>query len=417
MNLVRERGFALLWGGQFLGVLADWSLRTLLLIWVYALTRSGFAVSLVGLAEALPLLLLAPVAGVFVDRWSRAYTMAGSVLARAAVSLPLLTVTGRAGLPLILAVTLLANAASQFFLPAASAAVPVVVGPERAGQANSLLSLANGVIAAVGPAGAALLFATIGPRGAVLALIGVYILTAPILAAVPAPRPAESGEARVPVLREMADGLRYVRRSRLLVALIAVAFVALLGVGALSVLDVVFVTRALHLRSETVGALFLASGMGQVVGGLVVAALSARAARRYHLLLGVSTVVNGLALLGYALAPSLPVAVVALVASGLSFPPLIVSFMTLAQLATDDLYMGRVMSLINTGMAVAMIASMTFGGALTDIFGVRQVIGVGAALLAASGVLSLRTIRATPAPRPLPVDEPDTGSRIAVAVR
>ena len=384
MNLLRERGFALLWGGQFLGVLADWSLRTLLLIWVYALTRSGVAVSLVGLAEALPLLLLAPVAGVFVDRWSRAATMAGSVLARAALLLPLLIVTDRAGLPIILAVTLLANAALQFFLPAASAAIPAVVGSERAGQANGLLSLANGVIAAVGPAGAALLFATIGPRGTVLALIGVYLLTAPVLAAVPAPRPAESGSARVTVVREMADGLRYVRRSRLLVSLIAVAFVALLGVGALSVLDVVFVTRALRLRAETVGVLFLASGMGQVVGGLVVAALSARAARRYHLLLGVSTVANGLALLGYALAPSLPVAVVALVASGLSFPPLIVSFMTLAQLATDDLYMGRVMSLINTGMAVAMIASMTFGGALTDLFGVRQVIGVGAALLVAA---------------------------------
>jgi len=339
------------------------------------------------------------------------------VLARAALLLPLLIVTDRAGLPIILAVTLLANAASQFFLPAASAAIPAVVGPERAGQANGLLSLANGVIAAVGPAGAALLFATIGPRGTVLALIGVYLLTAPVLTAVPAPRPAESGSARVTVVREMADGLRYVRRSRLLVSLIAVAFVALLGVGALSVLDVVFVTRALRLRAETVGVLFLASGMGQVVGGLVVAALSARAARRYHLLLGVSTVANGLALLGYALAPSLPVAVVALVASGLSFPPLIVSFMTLAQLATDDLYMGRVMSLINTGMAVAMIASMTFGGALTDLFGVRQVIGVGAALLVASGLLSLRVIRVTPAPRLLPVDEPDAGRRIAVAAR
>ncbi len=145
-----------------------------------------------------------------------------------------------------------------------------------------------------------------------MALIGVYLLTAPVLAAVPAPRPAESGSARVTVVREMADGLRYVRRSRLLVSLIAVAFVALLGVGALSVLDVVFVTRALRPRAETAGVLFLANGMGQVVGGLVVAALSARAAGRYHLLLGFSTVVNGLALLGYALAPSLPVAVVAL---------------------------------------------------------------------------------------------------------
>lgn len=54
MDLLRNRGFMLLWAGQFLAILADWSLRTALLIWVYSLTRSGVAVSLVGLAEALP---------------------------------------------------------------------------------------------------------------------------------------------------------------------------------------------------------------------------------------------------------------------------------------------------------------------------------------------------------------------------
>jgi MFS family permease len=90
MSLLHNRGFVLLWSGQFLGILADWSLRTAVLIWVYKLTRSGVAVSLVGLAEALPLLALAPVAGVFVDRWSRAYTMAGAVLARVVLLLPLL---------------------------------------------------------------------------------------------------------------------------------------------------------------------------------------------------------------------------------------------------------------------------------------------------------------------------------------
>src|SRR5438067_12874915 len=59
MSLLHNRGFVLLWSGQFLGILADWSLRTAVLIWVYKLTRSGVAVSLVGLAEALPLLMLA----------------------------------------------------------------------------------------------------------------------------------------------------------------------------------------------------------------------------------------------------------------------------------------------------------------------------------------------------------------------
>jgi len=143
MNLLRERGFALLWIGQSLSSLADWALRAVVLIWVYALTGSGVAVSVVGLAEALPLLLAAPFAGVFVDRWNRAYTMAGAVVARAIVLLPLLTVNGRANVPIIVAVTLFANVAAQFFMPAASAAVPVVAGPERVGQANSILSLST----------------------------------------------------------------------------------------------------------------------------------------------------------------------------------------------------------------------------------------------------------------------------------
>ena len=53
-----------------------------------------------------------------------------------------------------------------------------------------------------------------------------------------------------------------------------------------------------------------------------------------------------------------------------------------------------------------MILSMTAGGALTDLFGVRQVIGGGAALLIVAGVLSLRVIRRTPAPRAGESDEP-----------
>src|SRR6202142_1196353 len=107
--------FLRLWSGLFLSLLADWSLRAMLLIWVYTLTHSGTEVSLVGLAEALPLLLVAPVAGAFVDRWHRAHTMAGVVLARAALVPPLLAVSTGAQLPLMLVVTIMVNCASQFF--------------------------------------------------------------------------------------------------------------------------------------------------------------------------------------------------------------------------------------------------------------------------------------------------------------
>jgi len=374
----------------------------MLLIWVYQLTRSGLAVSVVGVAEALPLLILAPLAGVFVDRWHRAYTMAGAVLARAVLVLPLLTVTTRTGFGVILGVTVLANAASQFFMPAASAAVPVVVALEQVGQvgqATSLLSLVSGGITVIAPAAAALLFAGVGPHGAVGAVGAVaalYTLATLVLLVVPAGRPVGGGQEAPSIVREMRAGLRYVRRSSLLVALISMAFVAMLGVGALSVLDVVFVTRALHLRSETVGLLLTSSGAGTLAGGIALSMLGARLTRSYHWLLGVAALVAGLGYLAYALAPTLPAAAAVLFVVGLSLPPLSVSAMTLVQLVTEDAFMGRVMSLLSTGMAVATIASMTCGGVLTDLFGVRQAIAGGAVLLAAAGLLSLRLIRTTP---------------------
>ncbi|HWE60861.1 MAG TPA: MFS transporter [Chloroflexota bacterium] len=396
MPLLRIPGFRLLLAGFFLSALAPWAQRTAMLIWVFSLTHSGVMVSLVGLMEALPLLVLAPLAGVFVDRWSRARTMAGAVLCQALALTPLLFVHDRSGIPIILVVTLLVNSMSQFFMPAANAAIPVVVGQEGVGAANSLIQMINSFVLILSPALSSLLFALIGPHGLFLVLIVIYVLAAPLLIAVPAPRPAEARDGATTVLAEMRAGLAYVRRSSVLMAIVAVAFVALLGAGAMSVLDVVFVTRALHLRSETVGFLLTASGLGQLVGGLMMLFVSRWAARRYHRLLALSIIASALCIIVYAVAPTLPVAVVALFCSGLAFTPLIVSFMSLIQIVTEDAFMGRVMSLVNTGMAVAMVVSLASGGALADLFGVRQVIGGGAGIFLLSGVLTLALVRSTP---------------------
>ncbi len=393
MRLLRNRGFILLWTGQFLGTLTDWALRTVLLLWVYGLTRSGAAVGLVGLAEALPLLLLAPVAGVLVDRWSRAATMAWALVARAMTLGPLLLVRDRAGLPVILLVTLLANAASQFFTTAAEAAVPTVVAADQVGTANGVLSLIQGIVVAGGPGAAALLFAQLGLHDTILILGGLYLLAAPPLALVPAPRPVGATSYRPAFITAMADGVRYVGRSPLLVATLVVAFVGMLGFGALSVLDVVFVTRALRLPSTDAGALLSASGVGEALGGIGVVVASRWVAGRYHRLLGAAIVANGVGLAAYAWAPTLPAAAIVLGLTGTTFPPLLVSFTTILQRESDTAVLGRVLSLANTVTGAALILSTATGGVLADLVGVRQVIGGGAALLIGAGLLSLRVIR------------------------
>jgi MFS family permease len=411
MRLFRQRGFALLWTGQGLSMLADWGLRTLMLIWIYQLTHSGLAVSAVGLAEALPLLVVAPLAGVYVDRWPRSHTMTGASLGRAVLLLPLLTVTGSAGVPLIVLVALVANGAAQFFQPAAAAAVPIVAGAERTGQANSLLGLLQGGVGIVGPGLTAGLVALVGPHGTLLVLSGLYFLAVPVLLRVPAPRPAYASLQTPSALREMAAGIRYVYRSPLLAGLLLCAFVFNLGAGALSVIDVVFVTRALHLRPETAGVLLMANGLGGITGGLLMTLSNIWIRQQYHRLLGLTVLANGLGYLAYALAPSLAAGTVALVLVGLAFIPALVAYQTIVQLASDNWVRGRVLSIFSTGVAAGMLASLSCAGVLIDLWGVRTVIGAAAILILVCGVLCTVLVRATPTPR----DAPEADDSLVVA--
>lgn len=394
--LLRDRGFLYLLGGSFLSLLAPWCQRTAVLIWVYQLTGSGVGVSLVGLAEALPLLVMAPIAGVFVDRWDRSRTMTSVVLVQAALMLPLLLVRDASGIPIILVVTLLINAASQFFQPAAAAALPAVVGEAAVGEANGLLQISNSVVPIIGPGAAGLLFAAAGPHWLVAVIAAVYLVATLPLLRVPAHHAGGTGKGATSFASEMRDGLAYVRGSRLLLLLTLVAFVAMLGVGGLSVLDVVFVTRALGQPSETVGVLLSATGFGQLVGGILIFALTRRVASRYHLVLGFSVLLSGAFTFFYALAPTLPAAVAILFGAGTIFPSIMVAFTTMIQLSVEDRYRGRVMSLVSTAMSVAILTSLAISGTLADLLGVRNVIGAGGAVLMLAGAISLALIRTTP---------------------
>jgi MFS family permease len=396
--LLRNRGFLLLWCGQALSTAAIWSLRTVLLIWVYSIAHTGTAVSLVGLAEAIPLLVLAPLSGVLIDRWPRALVMAGGMVAAVLCLVPLMLVSGSGALPAIVAAALLVNAAVQLSYNAANAAIPVVVGPGEVAQANSLVSVLYGGVAVVGPAVAAFLVTTLGPHGAVLIMAVTFAAAVPVYAFVPAPR-AERTQPAGSLGREMADGLSYVFRSRLLLSLTALVAVAGLGFGGLSVLDVVFVTRALHLASSTVGVLLSAAGLGELLGGIVMTVIAGRLSSVLHRVLGLSVVVAGASLVVYSSSRSLTAAVAALAVASLAFPPITVAFTTLQQLATADAFMGRVNSTINTTMALSMLISLAGAGALTDLVGVRTVIAAGGLILLLSGLLTFLLIGETPTRR------------------
>src|SRR5215831_20794108 len=151
-SLLINRNFAWLASGQAISNLGDLVYVTTLLIWVYALTHSAAAVSGVLAAQYIPVFLLGPLAGVFVDRWDRRQTMLISDLIRAgAATLPLLA-PASLRLQAIYASVFLISAVGRFFLPAESGVLQVIVAPNQQMRAASIKQAIFACSIILGPA-------------------------------------------------------------------------------------------------------------------------------------------------------------------------------------------------------------------------------------------------------------------------
>ncbi|MEP7284253.1 MAG: MFS transporter [Chloroflexota bacterium] len=127
MAILRHRDFSLLWFAGLISMLGDWVLRIGLPLYVFKLTGSTLATSAMFVAGVLPGLLFGSIAGVFVDRWDRKRTMIITNLLQAGVLLPLLTVHSIDQVWIVYVVLFTTSTISQFFTPAESALLPLLV--------------------------------------------------------------------------------------------------------------------------------------------------------------------------------------------------------------------------------------------------------------------------------------------------
>lgn len=138
-SVIANRGFRFLWINQILVQLAYNTLNFALIVWVFKLTDSNFAVSALMLSIYLPAILFGIFAGVFVDLADRRkiILLIDFLLALAFF----LFIPIRNIYPLILVNTFFINFLAQFFMPSESSSIPMLVSRKQLFIANSLFSL------------------------------------------------------------------------------------------------------------------------------------------------------------------------------------------------------------------------------------------------------------------------------------
>jgi predicted MFS family arabinose efflux permease len=385
--------------------MGDWLLFIAVPVYVYALTGSALLTGLEFVASLVPMLLLGPIAGVFVDRWDRRRTMIGADLFRACLMLALLLVTSRSNIWIVYVVTLSRATAGQLFLPASQAMLPKLVPGDALVGANSLMGVALSVASLAGPALGGGLYFVLGFRFLVFLDVASFVISALSIAVMRYREPAREAEVAASggvvrrFLAELREGLAIIFSSPLLRAAAIVAAAGNIVTGVLSSLVVPFVVHVLHGRSTDVGFVAAAQGAGGLLGAVLAPRLAAAiSAGRLVLAAQVSAAVLVTA---FASSRTVPLAVAFLVLAAIPAVMVGISLTTLIQMGTPPAALGRVLAAVGTFAASASAAGALTGGALADTVGAGTVFIAAAALLALAAIpASAGLLRSSPQPSP-----------------
>lgn len=356
---------------------------------VYHLSGSGLSVAVTVVFEIIPVIALGFVAGALVDRLPRVAVMITVDVARAVIA-ALLAVFGH-DLWVIYTAAFAMSSLTVFFNPAVSSVLPAVAGEKNLVGANSVI-WSTAVISQIALAPlAGVLVATAGAGSAFGINAASFLVSALLLATIKVPHPAPT--PRRSPLGELAEGLAYIKASRLLSTLGVVQGLAALSAGATSALLVVLAERHLSLDATRFGLLLAAIGAGAGIGPLVLARL-ARDVGRPVFLFG-PYLLRGLVDISLATFASFVGALAALGAYGIATSTGNVTFNSTLQTVVPDNRRGRVFAFYDVVWQTGRLASIGVGGVLADSLGITAVYYLGGTLLIVSAAVGFTRVRGT----------------------
>ncbi len=383
-TLLRKPGYRRLWAARTVSQVGDVAQFTTLALLLFALTGSGLGVSGAVLAEILPVLLLAPLAGSVVDRLPRVRVMISADLVRALLAGALALWHENAVLAYAVAFGL--SAGQVFFNPAAQSLLPALVDDDELVAANSgIWSAAVTAQIAVAPL-AALIAVRFGFGAGFAVNAASFVLSALALRGMTEPRRTSAVSVSSP-FAHAREALTALAAIPLLKALAVGQLLAALSAGATGALLVVLAEQQLG-GGETFGVLIAAIGVGAVAGPVLLLR-RIRDPRRPLLVFG-PYAVRGIVDLVLAATVALPVAAAALVCYVVSTSVGNVTFSSLLQSRVPEELRGRAFAGFDVLWQSGRMVSLLGGGLLADAAGIRAVYVLGGLLLLAAAAVGGR---------------------------
>jgi MFS family permease len=373
--LQRSPAFRLLFLATLGSGIGTWLAAIALTVDIFDRTGSGAWVSALLIADFVPGIVIGLLFGSLIDRLPRRRLMVVADLVRLGVFCYLPFAHAALAIVAAAAVVGLANA---FFVPAVWAGMPNLVEDAELPFANSLFQTTDNLTWAIGPLIGGGLVAMASPDVAYWINALTFLGSALLISRVPAQALQSEQAFSRGHLRDLADGLRAVVRSRALLAVLVAWTIWSFGGGAINVGEVILAKVTFSSGAFGFGYLAACSGVGLVLGSVLVAPVLER--RGAGSVYAPSIALQAIGFAAAAVSPNVWIAGACVAAAGLGNGASVVCNGLLVQRGAPDHLRGRVFTLIMSVNSAARGVGMALAGVIVDAYGPRWLWG-GAALM------------------------------------
>lgn len=394
--LKQNRNYRLTWSGQIVSEVGDNFNNVAVFALVMQQTHSGLAVSGVMLARAVAMLAAGPVAGVVLDRVDRRKVMILSDLARAVIALGFVTCIGTHSTWPVFVWSAALMFASPFFTSGRASILPVIASKEELHTANSLTQTTQWSSVAVGAFLGGAASKGLGYQAAfvfnsisfLISAMCISRLRVPAGASFQAQRRDLSEDRVARPWHEYAEGLRYMRRTPLVLAIALVGVGWATGGGAAQILFSLFGELVFRRGAAGIGQVWGCAGLGLIAGGIAANVWGKRLGfAAYKRTIIVCYVIHGGAYVAFSLSRSYGWALFLIAVSRAAVA--VSSVLNFSQLLhhVPDEYRGRVFSTMESMVWATMMVSMVAAGVASEKVDPRVIGAVSGCLSSTTAVV------------------------------
>lgn len=378
-TILKYQPFRTLWLAQFVSIFGDFlALFGVISLITFRLNGNAVQVTAVTIAYVLPLAVISPFAGVFVDHWNVKRVMVSSDLIRAALILLLVFVTDITQICLIFAVM---STVSSFFTPAQSVTIRTIVPQEGLLAANTMMSQAFYLVRLLSPFAAGALIAWLHEKPCFYLDAASFIFSAGMITSLTIPQVRTHSEKTVESLTEdFLAGNKFIFTHAGLTFVFLSMGVAMFVLSSFSPLISIYIRDSLNAGPFIFGFISSMVGIGLIAGAQLLGRVHQKITRTNVVLSGLFALGIGAALLGGF--HNIPMAAASTFMMGFAIAFVLIPAQTMSQQETPPALMGRVSSTFMSLIALSQVLGLLLSGFLAERLGIRPLFLTSAAFVA-----------------------------------